>query len=151
MSRTVSRASLSTMAGVRSALVVISPATTARSVVTIVSQATRLVGSAARQKSRTASLIWSATLSGWPMETDSLVNRYRSVFTDEFPFADRKKDGRLRPPVQDRDYKVRLGWRATERRENWGLGEELNHENTNAENTKGRQEPKMQSGRWQLA
>jgi len=37
------------MAGVRSALVVISPATTTRSVVTSVSQATRLVGSAARQ------------------------------------------------------------------------------------------------------
>src|SRR5439155_15822142 len=83
MSRTVSLASLSTMAGVRSALVVISPATTTRSVVTSVSQATRLDGSAARQWSRMASLIWSATLSGWPMETDSLVNRYRSEFTIE--------------------------------------------------------------------
>ena len=61
----------------RSALVVISPATTARSVVTSVSQATRLIGSAVRQWSRTASLIWSATLSGWPIDTDSLVNRYR--------------------------------------------------------------------------
>jgi len=56
-------------------------ATTARSVVTSVSQATRLAGSISRQWSRTASLIWSATLSGWPMETDSLVKRYRSVFT----------------------------------------------------------------------
>src|SRR5258708_23425468 len=65
-----------------SALVVISPAMTTRSVVTSVSQATRLVGSALRQWSRTASLIWSATLSGWPMETDSLVKRYRSVFTE---------------------------------------------------------------------
>ena len=44
-------------------------------VVTNVSQATRLAGSCARQKSRIASLTWSATLSGWPMETDSLVNR----------------------------------------------------------------------------
>ena len=33
------------------------------------------VGSALRQWSRIASLIWSATLSGWPMETDSLVNK----------------------------------------------------------------------------
>ena len=69
--------------GDRSALVVISPATTARSVVTSVSQATRLVGSAARQWSRMASLIWSATLSGWPIETDSLVNRYRSALTSD--------------------------------------------------------------------
>src|SRR6516164_8379959 len=53
----------------------------ARSVVTSVSQATRLVGSAARQWSRMASLIWSATLSGWPMDTDSLVNKYRSALT----------------------------------------------------------------------
>src|SRR5882757_2753827 len=81
MSRIVSRTRRSTMAGVRSASVVISPATTARSVVTMVSQATRLVGSAARQWSRMASLIWSATLSGWPIDTDSLVKRYRSVLT----------------------------------------------------------------------
>ena len=71
------------MARLRSASVVISPATTTRSVVTRVSQATRLVGSAARQWSRMASLIWSATLSGWPIETDSLVNRYRSSLTDK--------------------------------------------------------------------
>src|SRR5215813_9169986 len=64
-----------------SALVVISPATTTRSVVTRVSQATRLVGSAWRQWSSTASLIWSATLSGCPIDTDSLVNRYRSALT----------------------------------------------------------------------
>src|SRR5437667_11454443 len=87
MSRTLPLASLSTMVGVRSAVVVISPATTTRSVVTSVSQATRLVGSAARPKSRTASLIWSATLSGWPMETDSLVNKYRSVLTKLFLIA----------------------------------------------------------------
>src|SRR6476469_1500580 len=75
----VSRASLWTVATVSGALVVISPATTARLVVTSVSQATRLVGSCDRQKSRTASEIWSATLSGWPMDTDSLVNRKRSL------------------------------------------------------------------------
>src|SRR5262249_42940592 len=56
-------------------------ATTTRSVVTSVSQATRLVGSAARQWSRMASLTWSATLSGWPIDTLSLVNRYRSMLT----------------------------------------------------------------------
>src|SRR4051794_21101202 len=76
-----SRTILSTVARLRSAWVVISPATTARSVVTRVSQATRLAGSISRQWSRTASLIWSATLSGWPIDTDSLVNRYRSVVT----------------------------------------------------------------------
>src|SRR5262245_56865927 len=76
-----SRTTRSTVARLRSALVVISPATTARSVVTSVSQATRLVGAAARQGSRMASEIWSATLSGWPMETDSEVNRYRSALT----------------------------------------------------------------------
>src|SRR3954465_11282419 len=77
-----SRTRRSTVARERSAWVVTSPARTAGAVVTMVSQATRLVGSAARQKSRTASLIWSATLSGWPMETDSLVNRYRSALTE---------------------------------------------------------------------
>src|SRR5207249_7185466 len=51
------------------------------SVVTSVSHATRLSGSCDRQKSSTASLIWSATLSGWPIDTDSLVNRYRSALT----------------------------------------------------------------------
>src|SRR5688572_28741413 len=44
-------------------------------VVTSVSQATRALGSLARIASRMASEIWSATLSGWPIETDSLVNR----------------------------------------------------------------------------
>src|SRR5262245_55527019 len=74
----VSRTTRSTVTRLRSALVVTSPATTARSVVTRVSQATRLVGSAARQWSRMASLIWSATLSGWPIDTDSLVKRQES-------------------------------------------------------------------------
>src|SRR5437899_1227342 len=112
MSRTVSRASLSTMAGVRSALVVISPATTTRSVVTSVSHATRLVGSTARQWSRTASLIWSATLSGWPMLTDSLVNRYRSEFT-EVPRAGTRKGRRCRKRTEGCDYKEKLGQCAT--------------------------------------
>src|SRR5437667_1834853 len=44
-------------------------------VVTSVSQATRAFLSLARMASRTPSEIWSATLSGWPMVTDSLVNR----------------------------------------------------------------------------
>src|SRR5262245_45292382 len=79
MSWMVSRASFWMAPTVRGALVVISPATMARLVVTSVSQATRLVGSWDRQKSRTASEIWSATLSGWPMDTDSLVNRKRSL------------------------------------------------------------------------
>src|SRR5262249_11936802 len=65
----------------RSALVVTSPATATRAVVTRVSQATRLVGSARRQWSRMASLIWSATLSGWPIDTDSLVKRKRLLDT----------------------------------------------------------------------
>src|SRR4051794_17702894 len=72
-----SRTILSTFTRVSGALVVISPATVQWSVVTSVSQATRLIGSWDRQKSRTASETWSATLSGWPIDTDSLVNRYR--------------------------------------------------------------------------
>src|SRR6266404_909062 len=48
---------------------------TTRPVETSVSAATRPCGSCARIASRTASEIWSATLSGWPSETDSDVNR----------------------------------------------------------------------------
>ncbi len=59
-------------------LVVISPATTAMPVVTIVSHATRLAGSSRRMASRTASEIWSATLSGWPSVTDSEVKTWRA-------------------------------------------------------------------------
>src|SRR5687767_13814793 len=44
-------------------------------VVTRVSQATRPWASSVRTASRTASEIWSATLSGWPSVTDSEVNR----------------------------------------------------------------------------
>src|SRR5437764_13438662 len=92
----VSRTRRSTVERLRSAEVVTSPATTARSVVTRVSQATRLMGSALRQKSRTASLIWSATLSGWPIETDSLVNKYRSELT-ETTSLDRVRTGGHEP------------------------------------------------------
>ena len=54
----------------------ISPARTTSWVVVIVSQATRASGSFDRNRSTIASEIWSATLSGWPSETDSDVKRY---------------------------------------------------------------------------
>src|SRR5882762_11510039 len=57
--------------------VVISPATMAMPVVTMVSHATRAAGSLARIASRTASEIWSAILSGCPSVTDSEVNTWR--------------------------------------------------------------------------
>src|SRR5882757_9561609 len=98
MSRITSRTRSSTAARVSGAAVVTSPATTARSVVTSVSHATRLIGSWVRQKSRIASLIWSATLSGWPIDTDSLVNRYRSALTVGDPsrkVASLYADGRI--------------------------------------------------------
>jgi hypothetical protein len=56
-------------------LVVISPASTTRPVLHSVSAATRERGSCAKIASRMASEIWSATLSGWPSETDSEVKR----------------------------------------------------------------------------
>ena len=56
-------------------MVVISPITVTMPVVVKVSQATWAVGSAARMSSRTASEIWSQTLSGWPSVTDSEVKR----------------------------------------------------------------------------
>ncbi len=58
---------------------VISPDTMAMPVVTIVSQATRAIGSSARMASRMESEIWSAILSGWPSETDSEVKVNRSL------------------------------------------------------------------------
>src|SRR5690606_29717846 len=61
------------------ALVVISPATIATPVFTMVSQATRAPLSWVRMASRTASEIWSAILSGWPSETDSEVNRVLDI------------------------------------------------------------------------
>src|SRR4051812_41627853 len=60
------------------ALVVISPAMTARPVVTRVSHATRAAGSFSRRASSTASEMASATLSGCPSVTDSDVKRLRS-------------------------------------------------------------------------
>src|ERR1700684_2655568 len=70
MSSTVlrTRASTSTQA-----LVVTSPATMTTPVLTRVSQATRPRGAAVMIASSTASEIWSATLSGWPSDTDSEV------------------------------------------------------------------------------
>src|SRR5438552_3026697 len=50
-----------------------------RPVVTSVSQATRPSGSPPRMASRTASEIWSASLSGCPSVTDSEVKRYRAL------------------------------------------------------------------------
>src|SRR5919201_4896127 len=61
--------------------VVISPPTTTSPVVISVSQATRPAGSSASTASRTASEIWSATLSGWPSVTDSEVARERDGVT----------------------------------------------------------------------
>src|SRR6185503_4586858 len=57
------------------AWVVISPAITTSPVLHSVSAATREYLSCARMASSTASEIWSATLSGWPSDTDSEVNR----------------------------------------------------------------------------
>src|SRR5690606_40616194 len=57
------------------AVVVISPATTTSPVVIKVSHATRDFGSCASIASRMESEIWSAILSGWPMDTDSEVKR----------------------------------------------------------------------------
>src|SRR5260221_2831476 len=61
--------------------VVISPASTTRLSLTSVSAATREVLSCFRIASSTASEIWSATLSGWPSDTDSEVKR-KSLIAD---------------------------------------------------------------------
>src|SRR5215468_7184113 len=63
-------------------VVVISPATHAKPVVTSVSHATRAFGSSAMIASSTASEIASATLSGCPSVTDSDVKRWRSYIED---------------------------------------------------------------------
>jgi hypothetical protein len=55
--------------------VVTSPATTAIPVETIVSQATRESRVLGEHRVEDASEIWSATLSGWPMDTDSEVKK----------------------------------------------------------------------------
>src|SRR5215213_5476051 len=75
------------------AFVVISPAITARPVVTSVSQATRDAGSSARRASSTASEMASATLSGWPSVTDSDVKRQRSYTAVPHWGSERKKRG----------------------------------------------------------
>src|SRR3954451_10987271 len=59
------------------ALVLISPATTTRPVVSRVSHATRDFGSCSSSASRMASDTWSAILSGWPSVTDSEVKVQR--------------------------------------------------------------------------
>ena len=79
MSRMTDRTRASMLVRVSGARVVTSPATQTKSVVQRVSTATRLSGSWTRQKSRTASEIWSETLSGWPSETDSDVNSRRAM------------------------------------------------------------------------
>ncbi|OGU03888.1 MAG: hypothetical protein A2085_07000 [Gemmatimonadetes bacterium GWC2_71_10] len=79
MERSVPRTSLGRSTYVS---VVISPPTMAMPVVTNVSHATRALGSTATISSSTASLIWSAILSGCPSVTDSEVNsQRRSVLT----------------------------------------------------------------------
>src|SRR5215472_3886848 len=59
----------------------ISPATTTRPVVASDSHATREEGSWASMASSTASEIWSQSLSGWPMETDSEVKSERAAIS----------------------------------------------------------------------
>src|SRR3954466_5559995 len=66
-------------------VVVISPATHASPVVTMVSHATRALGSSVRMASRTASEMASATLSGWPSVRDSDVKRWRSYMGLKLP------------------------------------------------------------------
>src|SRR3990172_2161674 len=72
MRRMVLRATSSKLT---SAPVVISPASTTKLSLTRVSAATLERLSCARMASSIASEIWSATLSGWPSETDSEVKR----------------------------------------------------------------------------
>src|ERR1043166_5254856 len=69
------------------ALVVISPATTTRPVVTNVSHATRAFGSTLNAASSTASEIWSEILSGWPSVTDSEVKRKPDSLLKTTPFV----------------------------------------------------------------
>ena len=60
-------------------VVVTSPITITKPVLTAVSQATRPVGSCSSTASRNASLIWSHILSGCPSVTDSDVNSKRGA------------------------------------------------------------------------
>src|SRR5918995_6199038 len=81
----------------RCAFELISPATTAMPVVHMLSQATRLYGSCSNMPSRTASLIWSHILSGWPSVTDSDVNM--NLLIEAFSLL---WDRRRGPPRLDR-------------------------------------------------
>src|SRR5436309_5249624 len=97
MSRTVLR----TMPGMSiQHSVEISPATSTTPVVTRVSQATLPMGSSAMIASRTASEIWSASLSGCPSVTDSEVNRYRRAIR-RILAAGRRRGHQFRHSVED--------------------------------------------------
>jgi len=76
----------------------------ARSVVTSSRKPTaaRRVGGEAVVEDGVADLV--ATMSGWPIETDSLVNRYRSAFTD-CPSHGGMKLGLARPGSSRHDYR----------------------------------------------
>ncbi len=71
--------------------VVTSPATWTSPVVVSDSTATRELGSTVRSASRMASETWSQILSGWPMVTDSELNRRIAleVTGSEYPRAGR--------------------------------------------------------------
>src|SRR5947209_6371798 len=56
-------------------------------VFTLLSSAMPSLTSFSMKASRTASEIWSQILSGWPSETDSLVNRWLARDTDDLPLA----------------------------------------------------------------
>src|SRR3989442_7276604 len=84
-----------TSAKLTCAPVVISPASTTRLSFTSVSAATRERGSCAKIASSTASEIWSATLSGWPSDTDSEVKR-KSLIADG-SLGEGRKDTKFAP------------------------------------------------------
>src|SRR3569623_608376 len=81
----------------------ISPASTTRWVVVRVSQATRDSGSFDRNRSTIASEIWSDTLSGWPSETLSDVNRYSARMLP-FPVARRSSLDAIRGSAMAANY-----------------------------------------------
>src|SRR5437899_2956890 len=86
----------------------ISPATSTSPVVTSVSQATRPCGSSAMIASRTASEIWSASLSGCPSVTDSEVKRYRRAIR-RILAAGRRRRQELPDAVEDGACELALG------------------------------------------
>src|SRR6266700_7789834 len=88
----------------RCAFELISPATTAMPVVHMLSQATRLYGSCSNMPSRTASLIWSHILSGWPSVTDSDVNMNRLTFASLVAVASAGSCGRSAKPPSPRSF-----------------------------------------------